>query len=277
MQDFAGLSSSDKQSVLDSMAANQNYTLKDKRDEQSYTVSRLVGTTAYTGYSQVWMTKNLNLAGGTALNSTTTDMPDNYTIPTTYNSNPTGFGANNTLPASSTSGFSSDTTAYVYNSNRTDCSSPGCYSYYSWTAATLGSGLSESGDGTDVTTASICPKGWRLPTSGNRTSGNANNWKKGDFYKLATAYGANLESNYYQNSGTFYNNAGPSTTVPNFLLAGVYNSGSFSDGGSGGIYWSSSSRSSTNAYYLYFDSGYVYSANSSYRRNGFSVRCVLAE
>ena len=62
--------------------------------------------------------------------------------------------------------ISDNTQAYVYNTrNSTDnCDNPGCYSYYSWHAATAGSGV-------DITTAntdapySICPKGWKLPNA----------------------------------------------------------------------------------------------------------------
>ena len=175
--------------------------------------------------------------------------------------------------------------AYVTNSgnNTTTCnSSTPCNSYYSWIAATLGG---KQADGSTAQTqngynaaASICPKGWRLPTSttSNANAQSNNNWKTGDWYALATAYGANLESNYYQNAATFYNNAGPGTT-PNFLLAGYYYNGSFYGGGSGGYYWSSTAYSSTNAYRLYFDSGNVSSANYSGRRYGLSVRCVYGE
>ena len=146
------------------------------------------------------------------------------------------------------------------------------YSYYSWDAATLGSGRSISTDNTDAE-QSICPKGWRLPTSGKSSN---NEWKRGDFYALATAYEANLETNFYENSATFYNNAGPGT-VPGFLLAGSYYDGSFHNGGSGGTYWSSTSDSDTStARYLYFNSSGVNSANIGNRRLGFSVRCLLS-
>ena len=113
-------------------------------------------------------------------------------------------------------------------------------------------------------------------TTSNANAQTNNNWKTGDFYALAKAYGANLESNYYESAGTFYNNAGPGTT-PNFLLAGYYYGGSFGLGGSRGSYWSRTSYSSTNAYNLSVDSGGVYSAGSNTRRNGFAVRCVLSE
>ena len=222
------------------------------------------------------MTTNLDLAGGTQLTHADTDIPEGYTI------NATGF-TNNTLPASATSGFSNDSTAYVYNSNSATCgeNSP-CYSYYSWIAATAGG---KDANGTDVASDgynvpySICPAGWRLPTAttNNANAQSSNNWKTGDFYKLATAYGVNLESSYSQSSATFYNNAGPNTTIPNFLLGGRYSYSAFSDGGSYGYYWSATSSFSSNAYYLYFDSSKVNSASYSYRRYGFSVRCMLRE
>ena len=241
-------------------------TLYDKRDNQAYTVAKLAD-------GECWMTTNLNLAGGTKLDSDGSDVPAGYTQSNPYY----------TLPASSTSGFSSETTAYVYNSgNTTNCGASGqsteCYSYYSWLAATAGgkdsSGSSVTSDGYNAA-YSICPKGWTLPTAttSNANAQNNNNWKTGDFYALATAYGANLESSYSQNSGTFYNNAGPGTT-PNFLLAGYYISSSFNAGGTGGNYWSSTSNSSNNAYNLNFRSDRVISASNSGRKNGFSVRCL---
>ena len=241
------------------LTTGQVYSLKDSRDEQSYNVAKLAD-------GKCWMITNLNLAGGTVLSSDKSDVPS-----TNYY----------TLPASSTSGFSDNTVAYVYNSGNTTstCTSPGCYSYYSWIAATAG-GKDSSGNAVSTsgynTAYSICPKGWRLPTSttSNASSQSNKNWKTGDWYALATAYGANLESNYSQSAATFYNNAGPGTT-PNFLLAGNYSSGSFSNGGSRGYYWSStSSSSSTSANGLSFYSGNVNLAGSNYRRDGRSVRCV---
>ncbi|MDO5480426.1 MAG: FISUMP domain-containing protein [Candidatus Saccharibacteria bacterium] len=232
----------------------------DKRDEQLYTISRLAD-------GQCWMTSNLNLAGGTTLNASDSDVPtDNY-----Y-----------TLPASSTTGFDDDTKAYVYNTGNetTSQTSAASNSYYSWLAATAGgkdaSDTAVTSDGPDAA-YSICPKGWRLPKSGNQSDISATSttgYKKGDFYKLATAYGANLESSYRQDSAVFYNNAGPGT-LTNFLLAGRYNSSTFENGGTRGYYWSSSSYSSIRAYAFSFGSSDVNSANSAHRYYGFPVRCVL--
>ena len=246
-------------------------TVCDTRDEEKYTIAKLAD-------GKYWMTTNLNLAGGTTLNASDSNVPsDNYyTLPAS-----TTISSGTSVPSDQ---FSSDTTAYVFNTgnNTTTCnSSTPCNSYYSWLAATAGG---KNSSGSSVTTNgynaaySICPKGWRLPTSttSNASAQSNNNWKTGDWYALATAYGANLESDYYQNAATFYNNAGPGTT-PNFLLAGYYYDGSFSDGGSNGYYWSSTARSSTDAYLLYFYSGLVNSAGYNNRRLGRSVRCVFGE
>ena len=62
-----------------------------------------------------------------------------------------------------------------------------------------------------------------------------------------------------------------------YLLRGGYLYGSsLYDAGSYGDYWSSTPNGSSNAYYLYFSSGYV-GTDGSYRRYyGRSVRCVAA-
>ena len=255
------------------IAKGTSGTLTDSRGgvTKSYTVTKL-------NDGKWWMTSNLNLPGGTTLNASDSNVPSNayYTLPSS-----TSISSGTSVPSDQ---FSSDTGQYVFNTanQTTTCnSSTPCNSYYSWLVATAG-GKDSSGNAVSTNgynaAYSICPKGWRLPTSttSNAAATTSPNWKTGDWYALATAYGANLESNYYENAATFYNNAGPGTT-PNFLLAGNYYGGSFYYGGSVGYYWSSTSNSSTSACNLYFGSGYVNSANYSHRRYGFSVRCLFAE
>ena len=271
-------------SNIDTLLPNINDTavVCDMRDEQNYTIGKLAD-------NKIWMLENLNLAGGTALSADDTDVTSTYINGFTTGGNLTKDGNTIILPASSTSGFNSDSNAFVYNSgNKTNCGASGqntpCYSYYSWIAATLGGKQADGSAAQDSNgynaAASICPKGWKLPTS---TTSNANaqgrgNWKTGDWYALATAYGASLENNYYDNSSAtgknFYDSAGPGTT-PNFLLAGRYYLGSFSGGGSYGRYWSATSYSSTITYLLSFSSGSVYSADDYRRSVGASVRCFL--
>ena len=244
-------------------------TACDTRDEQTYTIAKLKD-------NKYWMVENLNLAGGKALSANDTDVTSEYIGSFSTSNNLTKTGNTIVLPISSTSGFNTDNYSYVYNSgNKENCGASDqntpCYSYYSWDAATLGSGRTIAAENTDAK-QSICPKGWRLPTSGSSSS---EGWKRGDFYALATAYGANLENKYYEYSATFYNNAGPGTT-PNFLLAGRYHDGSFLSGGSDGHYWSATSRSDmSGARLLGFNSSSVFSAFGYFRILGLSVRCIL--
>ena len=243
-------------------------TLKDSRDGNTY-------TTALLADGKCWMVENLNLAGGTALSADDTDVTSAYISSFTTGNNLTKTGDTIVLPASSTSGFKSTNYSYVYNSTSTDCSSAtGCSGYYSWDAATLGSGRSISTDNTDAP-YSICPKGWKLPTTYNGTNSTT------DFRALMIAYGGSDSVQTYNSStsptgATMYGSIGPNTT-PNFLLAGLYNNGSFYFGGSDGYYWSATSHSnSSGTRILYFNSSYVYSASNNLRNYGFSVRCVKA-
>ena len=269
LQDFDGLAVGTKSAIINSMTPGQNYIRKDSRDQQDYTIAKLAD-------GKVWMTKNLNIAGGAALSADDTDVDSSYISSFTTSNNLTKNGDTIVLPASATAGFNSNNYSFVYNTgnNTSNCSSPGCYSYYSWDAATLGSGRGISTDNTDAQ-YSICPKGWKLPTS--RTT-SATNWQtESDFYVLAHQYGLDSTTSTSENDNGFYTQAGPGT-VPNFLLAGYYYNGSFNGGGGYGLYWSSTSSSNSNyARYLSFNSSNVNSANNYGRGSGFSVRCLLRQ
>ena len=242
-------------------------TLTDKRGNKTYTVAKLAD-------GNWWMTTNLNLAGGTALSADDTDVSSAYIASFSTSNNLTKSGSTIVLPASSNSGFNANNYSYVYNSGSTTCASGSpCYSYYSWDAATLGSGRSISTTNTDAQ-QSICPKGWKLPSTYDGTNSTT------DFRALMIAYGGSSAIQYYNTSttptgATMKGKIGPGTT-PNFLFAGSYSYGSFDGGGSSGAYWSSTSYSSTSsARYLEFASSYVGSAHSYGRNMGMSVRCLL--
>ena len=236
-----------------SLAIGSETFLVDNRDNKVYNIVKF-------NDGRCWMTTNLDLTGGTQLSNLNTDMPAGYTLPTAN-----GFQENNKLPESSTEGFSNDTMAYLYNSNNqsNDCSGSGCYSYYSWTTATLGSGLSITGSGDAP--YSICPAGWHLPTLT-------------DHRNLMVTLGGSAGID------TYNNNTSPtgaemfsrlSGSPLHYLRTGYYLGGSFSSGGFGGLYWSATSYSSTYARNLYFYSTYVGAADYSYRRFGSGVRCIL--
>ena len=113
---------------------HQTKTLRDIRDDNTYTVAKL-------NDGRCWMTQSLHIAGKT-LTSADSDVTSNYTI-----------------PASSGSGFGTYDTSSVYVD-----SDGGLYTWYAATAGTGTKALSTQGQNTTV---SICPKGWRLPTGGN--------------------------------------------------------------------------------------------------------------
>ena len=271
--------------VVKNTATGATKTLEDARDNKQYTVAKL-------NDGNIWMTSNLNLAGGTKLYSETSNVPAGYP-----ESGGTGYYQ---LPASETissgaaitnsNAFSNAYTAYVLNTgnettDQANCtSSRPCNSYYSWLAATAGgkdsNGNSVSTNGKD-TAYSICPKGWKLPSSGSISDSSATSttgFMKGDFYKLTIQYGM-TPGNYAENpdnTPTFYTSAG-SGTIPNFLAAGACANGLCDNVGSRIYYWSSSSSTSSDVGYdLYADSSSVYSAGNSSRRNGMSVRCLAA-
>ena len=131
--------------------------------------------------------------------------------------------------------------------------------YYQWNAATAGTGGSDVTTRYQDATGSICPKGWKLPTSGNSNLGS--------FAGLTNAYGIG-------------NNSAGATALTEsplyFIPAGYVYSGSLNDAGRSGNYWSSTAYSSTYAYHLYFYPSYVSPSNYGYggRYYGRSVRCL---
>ena len=142
-----------------------------------------------------------------------------------------------------------------------------CYSYYSWTATTLGSGLDIITDDTDAP-YSICPKNWILPNSRSTVSGNS------DFYQLAVAYGMVKDTVVDEETDIFYINAGPNT-IANYLLTGGYSNNSPVNIGTRGQHWSSTSYSANSqAHHLNFGTSFVNSAGASNRRSGLEVRCL---
>ena len=145
MQEYAALTAQEKICVKKSMIQDNQYTLTDRRDSQEYTIARLYD-------NNIWMTRNMNLAGGTVLEPTNSNVVSGYTLP---ESSLQGFVPNDYAAG--------DEKAYVYNSGNDGdnaCDSGPCYTYYSWRAAVAGDDVSEGNAKSD-----ICPKGWRLPES----------------------------------------------------------------------------------------------------------------
>ena len=107
-------------------------TLRDRRDNNSYTITKING--------QCWMTQNLRLSSGRTLTSSDSNVTRNWSFPST----------------SLTSG-SSYTAPYSTISSNTSYGG-----YYNYCAASAGTVCSETV--TQDATQDICPRGWRLPT-----------------------------------------------------------------------------------------------------------------
>ncbi len=225
------------------------YNLTDVRDNSTYTVYKFKD-------NKCWMTQNLKLSdaapegnhsGGRVLNSTTSDVSANWT-----------------LPASSTSGFSDNTASNAYITNNTG--------YYTWCAATAGTCSSATSGGQNAS-SSICPKGWKLPT-GMVTGSNTSN----DFYNLFKNMGLTISGSLSATSNTSWGSgdlAKVQGSPYNFAYTGYMYDRSGPQNTSGGYWWSRTAYNSNNAYYLYID-GSLVGPGTYYdvRRRGFAVRCV---
>ena len=206
-------------------------TLTDARDSNTYTVKKLAD-------GKCWMTQNLRLNGGTSGRTLTSS-----------NSNVT---SNFTLPAQNTgewcTGYNDATCINTANNLYSGDSTYG--TYYSWYAATAGTGTYSMTSGNAP--SSICPKGWRLPTGSS----------SGEFQTLY---------NNYNSYDLMTNSSGPA-----FVLSGYRYGGGTGDQGRWGHYWSSTAVGADGAYRLRLglSSSSVNPAGAYGRYNGFPVRCI---
>ena len=175
------------------------------------------------------MTQNLRIAGKT-ITPADSDVTSNYTI-----------------PVSSISGFNALYTSSAY----VDLTRSG---FYSWHSATAGTGIQSFSIKYQNTTASICAKGWKLPTTISSTS---------DFKTL------------YIN----YNSPSALRSSPvDLTLSGEVTYSSHHYQGSDGYYWSSTVYSDERAYAMcLYKSGSSFGVNPTnplFRSYGLPVRCL---
>lgn len=271
MQTFGELLPTDLQSVKDSMILNQDYILKDNRDEKEYYVTKLED-------GNVWMAQNLDLdlSSEKPLTSKDTDLneansgiykigystendiirwsPKNTTIKPNDLSSSTWANENN-KPYSYDNGLAHLDNAISANNHGLSGN------YYNWTAAVA----SNDSDGYKNGNAdnSICPKGWRLPNS-----------KTYEFSKLLYLYGITKDSigtNGYVDSTSL----SKMTSHPLwFVRSGYVTEGSLHQGYEG-RYWSSSVGSGVSVYNLFFASHNVAPDDNFYVRFlGWNIRCI---
>ena len=232
--------------------------VKDTRDGKIYWVSKLKD-------GNIWMTQNLDYDLSVQANQTLTPATSNVTANRTVTPVAWGMGFGSVYYMDGGDNyFANGTTQTAGLASLPEDSIDRHYAqgdYYSWKAATAGQGTTSITTEQDIN-ESICPAGWRLPTSHSADA----NYSFGNLVKQYGYTGSNQ-------SGT------TDTTLlasPLFFARGGYVfSGSLNHQGSGGRYWSSRADSlSARAYGLSFDSSNVDPSLGSNRYSGYSVRCV---
>ena len=244
MQTFGELLPTDLQSVKDSMTLNQDYILKDSRDEKEYYITKLED-------GHIWMTQNLDLDIDDAETYTHYDTDLGWT---TSNSNVTW------RPIHSTIEFAGDTVeSWVgsdfepYSASKTDSTNIGHASfgnYYNWSAAIASNDSSD-----DINDNSICPSGWILPIATNENN---------DFNILLQTYGISKmpdDLDKMIHSPLYF--ARPGDIAVDGLLGGYAN----------GYYWSKTTIGRFSRA-LRFYSNRLNPADNVSRGNGLSVRCL---
>lgn len=204
MQD---ISSTNKSSILSSMASEQQYTLKDKRDGKEYTIARLRD-------GNIWMTQNLDLDLDSSRTYTNLDTDIGYNSSTGQYDTATWTPMRSTYATGDTTWCeggamqSSSWCAYNYtpeshdpgnlywsgtNYDSTPVSTGNAHyhlgNYYNWSAAVADNDTSEYTElmpGYVDANQSICPAGWMLPKQLTDYDDNPSN---GSFYYLVGYYG----------------------------------------------------------------------------------------
>ena len=281
--------------------------LTDQRDNNTYAIAKLAD-------GKCWMIENMRLDNTNSDNSTGA-LAQGYATNATYGNfaglaNPetpwttsssytTANSLYSTDGADNTTNIGTTNAAYRFprynNQNTSDrASAPATgantYSYgnyYTWAAA-IADLNNYTSNNASVTSTSICPSGWHLPTGGQTTVNTT-----ADFYTLGKSImkdssGNSIEPDqnasggygYYGNSVT--NTASKTATAAirsypnNFLYSGYVYSGSVTDRGSGGGYWSSTANGSYYAYSLYLGSSNVDPGTFSiYKYYGRTIRCLM--
>ena len=266
--------------------------LTDQRDNNTYAIAKLAD-------GKCWMIENLRLADKDSsnndieLSATNTNSPSlpltniyDATNPTTSNhlsasTNPTSTAwcTNYDATCFDQSMLYTGNTTERGTSPTTDANTYSYGNYYNWYSATAGNGKYSTSTNNSTVAGDICPTGWTLPESGDKTNMAA---EKNNFYKLGLSLGLSAPANYDNETRPYWTGSPEGSnasiafrTYPNNFLYSSYVSGSSVDNrGNYGNYWSKSVDSNDIAYGLGFYSGHVGPSYSNDKSNGFSVRCL---
>ncbi|MCR5832495.1 MAG: InlB B-repeat-containing protein [Candidatus Saccharibacteria bacterium] len=274
-------------SNTDTEAAKQ---LIDVRDGKKYWVTK-------ENDGNIWMTQNLDFAlstSGTQLNPETSNVTETKTITAepSFGNDKNGIyyldeGDMYYYYGNSSWGnydmSNSGNSLEYFDGKQSDAGHGRVGDFYSWNAATAGSGARVENEG-DNAKESICPKGWQLPTNGGQ-----NDMANASYDNLIKQFAAmddrTKQQNYYE--AYYYNSQLPVSNPPLYLhYTGEVNElGEISDSGSLSAFWSSrlKSRGQTEDYAyqlrLTGQPSVIYSPSDNNIRKstyGAKVRCVAA-
>ena len=230
-----------------SLASGAVTALKDTRDNNVYAVAKLAD-------GNCWMIENLRLNNAASLTASNTDnIASGFTLPASQTPSETAWcTTNNTTCMNAPYLYSGNTASPVSNMTSLNQNVYSYGNYYNWYAATGGRGLRST---SSAATGSICPVGWRLPVGGNKSNS--------QFFALNTSV----------NSGATNTSLGLMTYPVNFIYPG-YISGTLTNRGSEGRYWSITGYSTAGMTYELDITASKVAFTTPYIYIGFPVRCV---
>ena len=253
--------------------------LTDQRDNQTYAIAKLAD-------GKCWMIENLRLEaedsrGNNRFDSSVTNESlaqgydssfigladpestnfSNSTTPNSLYTTETDVEGKNTISGSNQGyrfpRYNNNNSKRAANVTNTNVNTYSYGNYYTW-AAVIADTTNYVSNNRSITTTSICPKGWHIPT------GNTG----GEYYSLNTN----------ANAGSSSSSVGLRAYPANFLYSGVFSSSSVDYRGSIGYYWSSTANNSTDSYSLRLGSTSVRPGTYNLsKRSGYSARCVAGQ
>ena len=232
--------------------------LTDLRNNVTYAVVKLAD-------NKCWMMENLRIDNTVELTIANTNNPLNNGTSVTLKHNYLDAQVYNTLSVSSSEAYDEDIAPNGWCGFRTtECydqsryRTPLSYSYggyYNWYSATAGKGTYSLGSNV-TTTGDLCPAGWRLPIGGN----------SGELKNLNDIY----------NNNTNDNNNNWRKFPLNYLFSRmVSEDGSIPSGSELAYYWTGTSYSNIEAYFMIFTGNIVNPGNNhTYKSRGATIRCL---
>ncbi|MBR3323678.1 hypothetical protein IKG16_02210 [Candidatus Saccharibacteria bacterium] len=243
MQDFTN-------ATCEAMGTNTTQVLMDSRNSKTYNIVKAAD-------GNCWMADNLEIDNITIYPEDSNINSGSFHIPASseWNTNDYSQALVHIVTENSTSTISGDAKTPYLGEH-----------YYNWYAATAGASPTTP---TSNVTTSICPKGWRLPE--NSTASGAKSWSN-----LMSAYSATVSTGA---DLTTTDESAPQYNLGFHKYYGLWywNYPSESGQGTFGHFWTSTSSTDANAYYLRYSSDEIVPQVSNGKGYGMSIRCVFGD